>query len=418
MIKIIEDLWFLRRDIVSDGFDDALKYISKIIPLKIHKIPTGKKCWTWTVPEKWSVEDAYVETMNGKKIIDLKDHPLHVMSYSLSVNKIVSKEELLKHIHSSPARPKAIPFEFKYYERDWGFCIQNEKIKQIKEPKYKVFIDSKFEKGALKVGDYTIRGKSEKTIVLVAHLCHPCQVNDDLAGVAVLVDLARELAKKNNYYTYKFLLVPETIGSVAYLSQNEGIISKLKFGIFLEMLGNSNGLSLQLSYQGNTKIDRIAKEVMKKRNPKVEIKGFREIVRNDEMVFNGPGVDIPMVSISRWPYPEYHTSDDNLKIISNSKLLEAKETVLDILEVLEKAGSDKDYVPKRIFRGPVFLSKYNLWVDWRINKKLNQNIEKIMLMLNGNKSVSDIADELGLEFDVVLSYVNKFLDKKLVKKVI
>jgi aminopeptidase-like protein len=173
-----------------------------------------------------------------------------------------------------------------------------------------------------------------------------------------------------------------------------------------------------LSYQGNTKIDRIAKEVMKKRNPKVEIKGFREIVRNDEMVFNGPGVDIPMVSISRWPYPEYHTSDDNLKIISNSKLLEAKETVLDILEVLEKAGSDKDYVPKRIFRGPVFLSKYNLWVDWRINKKLNQNIEKIMLMLNGNKSVSDIADELGLEFDVVLSYVNKFLDKKLVKKVI
>ena len=411
ILKLINDIWFLRRDIVSDGFDKSLEYISKIIPLKIHKVPSGTRCWTWIIPEKWSVSKAYVEDLNGKKILDLKDHPLHVMSYSLPLNKTVSREELLKHLHSRPDRPRAIPFEFKYYERDWGFCIQHEKLKEINKEKYKVFIDSNFKKGNLKVGDYTIKGKSKKIVVLVAHLCHPCQVNDDLAGVAVLVDIAKKLGKKNNYYTYKFLFVPETIGSIAYLSQNEKIIPQLKYGIFLEMLGNDNTIALQLTRQGSTRLDRIARYVMKKRLEKFREGKFREIVRNDEMVFNGPGIDIPMISVSRFPYPEYHTSDDNPDIIKEEKLEESRKIILEILDIL-----DKDYIPKRQFKGPVFLSGYDLWVDWRINKKLNQNIEKIMLNFEGDKSVFDITEELDMEFGNVLNYINRFLKNGLVKK--
>jgi len=278
MMDLINDAWLKRRDIISDGFDESLEYISKIVPLKIYKIPSGTKCWTWTIPEKWSVKDAFIKDMDGKEILNLKDHPLHIMSYSLPVNKVVDKKELLEHLHSRKDVPDAIPFEFKYYERDWGFCIQHSKLKKINKNKYKVFIDSKFEKGDLKVGEYTIAGKSDETIILVAHLCHPCQANDDLAGVAVLVDVAKELIKQNNYYTYKVLFVPETIGSIAYLSQNEQIISKLKYGIFFEMLGNDNSLALQLSKQGNTKIDRIARYVMKKRLNKFREGKFREIV--------------------------------------------------------------------------------------------------------------------------------------------
>ncbi len=411
--KLIDDLWFLRRDIVSDGFDDALKYISKIIPLKIHKIPTGTKCWTWTVPEKWSVKQAYIENLNGDKIIDLKNHPLHVMSYSLPIDKVVSKEELLKHLHTRPDRPNAIPFEFKYYEKDWGFCIQHNRLGEITDDKYKVFIDSKFEKGDLKVGDYTINGKSKKTIVLVAHLCHPCQVNDDLSGVKVLIDVAQELSKKKNNYTYKFLFVSETIGSVAYLSQNEKLISQLDFGIFAEMLGNNNNFALQLSRQGNLKIDKVAQYLMRKIPGGFRQGKFREIVRNDEMVFNGPGINIPMISISRSPYPEYHTSDDSPKIISENKLGEATELILEILNII-----DKDYIPKRQFKGPIFLSGFGLWVDWRVNKKLNENVEKIMLNLEGDKSVFDIADELNMDFNDVLEYVDKFFAKKLIKKML
>ncbi len=410
-MQLINDIWFLRRDIISDGFDEALEYISKIIPLKIHQIPTGTKCWTWVVPEKWSVGEAYIEDLQGNRILDVKNHPLHVMSYSLPIDKTVSKEELLEHVHTRIDKPNAIPFDFKYYQKDWGFCMEHNKLETLTQDKYKVFIDSTFQKGNLKVGEYTIAGKTKETIVLVAHLCHPCQVNDDLAGVAVLIDVAKELAKKDNYYSYKILILPETIGSVAYLSQNEKIIPQLKYGIFLEMLGNDNAFALQLSRQGDTKIDKIARYAMKRTLKDFREGAFRKIICNDEMVFNGPGVNIPMISVSRWPYPEYHTSDDSPSIVSQERLEESKNLILEILDIL-----DKDYIPKRTFKGPIFLSGFGLWVDWRVNRALNSNIEQIMLRLEGDKSVFDIASELDMDFDTVREYIDKFFDNKLITK--
>lgn len=412
MMRLINELWLKRRDIISDGYDESLEYISKIIPLKIHKIPSGTKCWTWIVPEKWSVGEAYIEDLEGNKVLDLKDCPLHIISYSLPIDKIVTREELRKHLHTNPQRPGAIPFEFKYYERDWGFCIQHNRLKEFTKDKYRVFIDSKFEKGSLKVGDYTIKGKTDETIVLVAHLCHPAMVNDDLTGTTVLVDIAKEMSLKTHHYTYKFLLVPETIGSVAYLSYNEDIIPKLKYGIFLEMLGNNNIHALQLTRQGNTRLDRIARYVMKRELTNFREGLFRKVIGNDEMVFNGPGVNVPMISISRYPYPEYHSSDDNPGIISEENLNESKALILEILNILEN-----DYIPKRKFKGPVFLSGYDLWVDWRINKKLNENTEQIMLRLEGDKSIFDIAEELDMEFNDVLNYVNRFFNKGLIRKI-
>ena len=411
MIKLINNLWLKRRDIVSDGFDKSLEYISKIIPLKIHKIPTGTKCWTWTVPEKWTVKNAYIEDLDGRIMLNLKDHPLHIVSYSLPIDKVVSREALLKHLHTNPERPNAIPFEFKYYQRDWGFCIQHSKLKEFTKDKYKVFIDSKFEKGNLEVGDCTIKGKTDKTIVLAAHLCHPAQVNDDLTGVAVLVAIAKEISKKNNYYTYKFLFVPETIGSIAYLSQNENLIPKIECGIFFEMLGNNNVHALQLSRQGNTKIDRIARYIMKRKLKIFREGKFRTIVANDEIAFNGPGVNIPMISISRYPYPEYHTSDDNLSIISEKRLEESRNLILEIIDII-----DKDFTPKRQFKGPIFLSGYGLWVDWRENLELNQNLEKIIFLLEGDKTVFDIAEELNMNFNDVLGFINRLKELKLIKK--
>jgi len=409
MLELIKALWFKRRDIVSDGFDESLEYISKLIPLKIHKIPTGTRCWTWSIPEKWSVKDAYIHD-GKKKLLDIKNHPLHVVSYSLPVDREVTTEELMKHLHTKPQRPDSIPYEFKYYEKDWGFCIQHNKLKDFTKDKYRVFIDSKFEKGTLKVGDFTIKGKVEDTIVIVAHLCHPAMVNDDLTGVAVLVDIAKKVSSQDNHYSYKFLILPETIGSVGFLSQNENLIPQLKFGIFLEMLGNENTLALQLSRQGDSKIDRVARYTMKK-NLNIFREGpFRSIVRNDEMVFNGPGVNIPMISISRFPYPEYHSSDDNPNIISEARLKEAKKIILNMLGIMEK-----DRIPKRNFKGPIFLSGYGLAYDWRVNKDLKIKMEQIMLNLEGDISIFEIAEKLNFDFDFVFDYIIKFRKKNLVK---
>ena len=264
----IQDLWFKRRDIISDGYDESLEYIGRRIPLKIHQIPTAAKCWTWTIPEKWSVGEAFIEDLAGNRLLDGKDHPLHVVSYSLPVNQVVSKEELFKHLHTHPQRPTAIPFGFKYYERDWGFCLAHNRLKDFTKDQYRVLIDARFEPGALKVGDCTLPGDSDEMIVLVAHLCHPAMVNDDLTGVAVMVELARKLSTGKRRYTYKFLFVPETIGSVAYLSRNEALIPRMKYGIFLEMLGNDNLHALQLSKTGTTRVDRIARYVMNKKAAK------------------------------------------------------------------------------------------------------------------------------------------------------
>ena len=412
MIKLIEDLWRKQRNLVSDDYEESLQYISKIIPLKIHEVPSGTKCWTWTIPEKWTANEAWIEDLDGNKLLDFKDHPLHLISYSLPINKIVSKDELMEHLHTNPKRPDAIPFEFKYYQKDWGFCIQHNKLKNFTKEKYKVCIDSKFEKGTLKVGDFTIKGESDETIILVAHLCHPSMVNDDLAGVSVLVDVAKELSKRKNHYSYKCLFLPETIGSIGYLSQNEELISNFKYGIFFEMLGNENIHALQFSRQGNTRLDKIARHVMEKETEPFRQGGFREIIRNDEMVFNGPGVNIPMISISRFPYPEYHTSDDNLSIISEERLTDSKNLIIKILEIL-----DTDYIPKSKFKGPIFLSGYDLWVDWRENKELNLNLEKIMLRLEGKQSIFAISEELGIEFSIVKEFTDKLFQKELIEKI-
>ena len=109
MIKLIEDLWYKQRNIVSDEYEEALKYISNIIPLKIHEVSTGTKCWTWTIPEKWTVNEAWIEDLDGNRLLDFKDHPLHVISYSLPINKIISKNELMEHLHTNSKRPNAIP---------------------------------------------------------------------------------------------------------------------------------------------------------------------------------------------------------------------------------------------------------------------------------------------------------------------
>jgi len=236
--------------------------------------------------------------------------------------------------------------------------------------------------------------------------------NDDLAGVAVLTGIANSLLEKKHLkYSYKLLILPETIGSIAYLSQNENIIPNLKFGIFLEMLGNDNEFALQFSRQSDTILDKIAKNIIKTNHPNFSQGEFREVVANDEMVFNGPGVNIPMISISRWPYPEYHTNDDDISIIKSEKLEESKSIILEILESLEE-----NYFPKRKFIGPPFLSGYGLWVDWQDNLKQNLLVEKIFMEFEGNKSIIEIADQFDLPFKKLLDYVNKFVDAGLVEK--
>lgn len=419
MKKIISDLWFEKRDIISDGFDNSLRYISELLPMSIIEIPTGTECWTWIIPHKWSVSEGWIHSGN-KEYLNYNEHPLHIMSYSKPVKMEIGKDELISHIATYEHRPNAIPFWYSYYKREWGFCMQYNKLGNFDQDRYEIYIDAKFSPGAIKIAELVIPGKLKDEIVLVAHLCHPCMANDNLSGVSVLTAVALELMKSGSHrYTYRLLLVPETIGTIAYLSQNEHLIKNMKYGIIIDCVGHNDIFSLQHSRQADTELDYCASYVLKNDSLMFREGAFNRVCVGDELVLNSPGVNIPTISLSRfkfweegeWPYPEYHSSDDRPDIISQENLDKTKEIILKILEIV-----DTNFVPKIKFKGPLFLSRYGLWVDWRKDRKLNRILDDVVFSLEGNKSVLEIAKELGLSYTDLYAWLSKLNKLNLIKK--
>jgi len=419
MLDLIEELWYLKRDIVSDDFDRALYRLAGEVPnMKIHQYPTGEPCWTWRIPEKWTCHEAYLETLDGKRLIDYANHPLHVVSYSLPYEGVVSRQELMEHLHVHPRLPDAIPFVFKYYERDWGLCASQTLRSSLDDDHYRVVIRSDFKPGTLKVGEVVVKGESQKTLVIVAHLCHPAMVNDDLSGVVVGLAAAKALlAGPRPYYTYRFLFLPETIGSVAYLSHNEDLIPDMVGGLFLEMLGNDQPHALQGSFIPSSQADRCLVSALSELDPQAYSAPYRQVINNDERQFNAPGVRVPMLSLSRverrssptWPYPEYHSSLDTPAIVSEAHLEASRQIALGLIQAWER----NQYVVNK-FKGEIFCSGHGIWIDYHTNPEGHRRLFEIMERCDGEHSIADIAVELEIPFQAVREVVERLHAKDLV----
>jgi aminopeptidase-like protein/aminoglycoside N3'-acetyltransferase len=404
MEELITALWRLPRDIVSDGYDTALRALSTQVPMTVHEYPTGTECWTWLVPEKWTCQEAWLETLDGRRLFSYADNPLHVVSYSLPVDREVSREELFEHLHVHPGLPDAIPFVLKYYERDWGLCCSRQFKDSLRDDRYRVVIRSEFSYGTLKVGEVILPGRSSETFVLCAHLCHPAMVNDDLSGVVVGVKVIQELLKRQDLrYTYRFLVLPETIGSVAYLSHHGELIPKMIGGLFLEMLGLKYPHALQLSFAGDTEVDRCLSQALKESDPHGWTGPFRTVVGNDERQFNAPGVRVPMLSLSRvvqgnkdcWRFfPEYHSSQDTPELASCTRLAESRDLVLKMINAIEA-----DQVPVNRYQGEIFCSRYGLNIDVYSNPEGNRALFDIMFLIDGTRSVAEIARICGVSVE-------------------
>lgn len=415
---IVEQLWEIPRDILSDGYDDALKALANVLPMTIHEYPTGTPCWTWIVPEKWTCHDARLETESGEIVFSCADHPLHVMSYSLPVDRVISREELLRHLHVHPKIKDAIPFQFSYYAPNWGLCCTKEQRNTLKDKRYRVVIDSEFSAGSLKVGEVVAPGKSEDTIVLCAHLCHIHMVNDDMAGLAVGMEVMRQLQQRTDlHYNWRFLIVPETIGSLAFLSHHESLIPKMKAGLFLEMLGLPNPPALQLSHSGVTEWDELFTAIMQEHDPDGWTGPLPTVIGNDERQFNAPGVRVPMLSLSRvlkpdhpdWPFREYHSSHDNLETNSFNHVHDAVKLVLKFVDAAER-----NVTPKNKFRGEVFLSRYGL-PPTGANRGTYYALLRMLSHLDGSASAWKISKQLELEFNLVTEVLSELEKHGLVK---
>jgi aminopeptidase-like protein/aminoglycoside N3'-acetyltransferase len=419
MEQIVDGLWALPRDILSNGFDAALGALARQVPMTIHEYPTGTQCWTWIIPEKWTCHEAWLETLDGRRLFSYADHPLHVVSYSLPFEGIVTREELLRHLHVSARIPDAIPFIFKYYERDWGLCCSQKQRDALTDEKYRVVIRTSFSYANLKLAEIVIPGASEESIVLTSHLCHPHMVNDDMTGVAVMIDVARALRKKTDLrYTYRLLIVPETIGTVAYLSHRPELIPKMKGGLFLEMLGKSHPHSLQSSLTGKEEVDLCFEAALRERDPEGWIGPYRMVIGNDERQFNGPGVRVPYPSISRvlpgthpdHPYREYHSSHDDPSIITGENLRASRDLILRMLEILEQ-----NRTPVNLFQGEVFCARYGIFRNWYTDREAHRALFSTMHLIDGTRSLVEIAREADVSFFEVHRAVQELESHGLVK---
>lgn len=408
--QVVDALWRLPRDILSAGYDAALAACAEQVPMTVHTYPTGTRAWTWLVPEQWACTEAWLETMGGRRLFSYADHPLHVVSYSLPFEGEVTREDLLAHLHVHPRLPDAIPFVFKYYERDWGLCCTRRQRDALTDARYRVVIRSQFRRGALKVGDAVARGRLPDTVVLCAHLCHPAMVNDDLAGVAVGLEVMRRLQARHDLrYTYRLLILPETIGSLAWLSHHEAEIPWLRGGLFLEMLGLDHPHALQRSFAGDTVLDRCWSATLAASEPGSWVGDFRTVIGNDERQFNAPGVRVPMLSLSRvlprgaddWPYREYHTQLDARTPTLGLRLAESVETVLRLIAAWEQAP-----VPVNRYRGEVFCSRYGIHVDWAQDAEAHRALFDVMYLIDGTRTLADIAAHLRISESAVQRVVD------------
>lgn len=419
--SILEEIYPLHRTLVSDGTDEALRIVGQHMPgaynYALETYTPGTPVWTWKVPERYLVHEAYLETEHGEAIVDFHENPLHIVSYSLPVNKLLTWDELEPHLHYDEKRPHTVPWVFKFYERSWGFCMSKEIFDRLERNiRYRAVISAEFvtdpEQG-FRVATGTLPGASEMgEMIIASHICHPMQANDDAAGVVSAIGLAQRLAENplpEGSMGVRFLFCPETIGAIAYLAHHEDLIPTLKGGIFLEMTGNNSKIAWHRSRQANHLLDRITAYVL--RDTDHEARDFAAAPANDERVINGPGVNVPCISLNRWPYDEYHTTDDNPKIIHENMLQDAADITEKIVRIYAT-----NYIPKRTFRGPVFLSGHGLWVDWRDNWDLNRAIEKIMMMFEGEHTIFDIAEAVKLDYWAVWDYVEKFRAKGFVER--
>jgi aminopeptidase-like protein len=417
MKQLIADLLPLNRTIVSQDVAIAFDRISSYYPIEILEYPSGTEYETWLVPEEWNVIHASLVDSTGTLIASYDECPLFLARYSAPFTGVVTLDELKSHTFTNPDIPDAFCYEFRLaynYQRrlnEWRISLPYDRLSALQPGNYSLDIQVSTQPGNLLVGRSFHAGTSGFSFSLISHYCHVAQANDGLAGVAVMLEVLKRI--KALYplpkYNYICLLFPETIGSSVYASTHYSELDCTIGGVFSEMGGADALLQLVHSRRGNTYIDRVFEFVLKRRKLNYATKEFRKGWGNDELVFDSPGVGVPVVSLDRFPFPAYHTHHDDLSLVHADKLDEIVDIILDVVSLLEK-----DYIPMPKSRVPVYLTRYNLYADWTSAREAYDINITILDELHSSLSVLDIALKHSFDVDYVFGYFNSLLSEGLI----
>ncbi len=421
MYNLVKRLFPINRSITGKGFRKSLRIIREFLPkLQIKSIKSGEKCFDWTVPLEWDVEEAYIEEYpSGKKIVDFRKNNLHLVSYSVAVDKVLTFEELDKHLYYREDLPDAIPYVTSYYHPNWGFCLTYNQYKSLdRSKKYRVVIRSKHFQGELNYGELIIPGESEKEIFFSTYLCHPSMANNELSGPVLATFLARYVKQKSDRrYTYRFIFIPETIGSICYLSKHlEELKKKVVAGFVLTCVGDEGKFSYLSSRYGNTLADKVVLNLLDYEIGEYNRYSFLER-GSDERQYCSPGVDLPvcLVMKSRFgTYKEYHTSLDNLDFVTPKGLQESYDFYTKLIEVLEN-----NYTYKVTVLCEPQMGRRGLYhqISHRGRSEFVKTLMDFLAYADGRNDLVDIAN-LIRKSAYELIEIAKILEKyKLVKKV-
>jgi len=396
------------RSLSGYGVEQTLIHIKKHLKnMKINYFKSGQKCFDWKIPKEWNVKEAYILTPDGKKICNFNKNKLSLMGYSIPTTKEISKKKLNDHLYSLPKIPNAIPYVTSYYKNNWGFCITENERKKLKSGIYKVKIQTTLKKGKLLYGELFIKGKSKKEILLSTYVCHPQMANNEISGISVLTFLAKWIAKRKNNFSYRILFIPETIGSIAYISKNLKILKKnLIAGYIVTCVGDEGAFSYIPSRNGRTSSDVVAKKLLLS---KKKFNLYSWLDRgSDERQFCSPGVDLPVCSITKTKYgtyKEYHTSLDKLgKVVTAKGLNESLILYKNIVKYFEANYHDQFFLPKTKNYCEPQLSKRDLYphISTTSTKKNVRLITNILSYCDGNTSLIQIANFCNVkEKDVI-----------------
>lgn len=348
MHRLIADLYPFCRSLTGDGVRRTLDVLREHIRLERYEVPSGTPVFDWTVPNEWNVRDAYVRGPRGDRVIDLSKSNLHVVGYSRPVRARVSLEELKAHLFTLPDRPEWIPYRTAYYEDTWGFCLSHAALQRLEAGEYEVCIDASLEPGHLAYGESVIPGRTTDEVLVSAHICHPSLCNDNLSGIALAVALASLVARSAARYTYRFLFIPGTIGSITWLARNEAAVSRIKHGLVLAGVGDPGRPTYKRSRRGDAEIDRVMAFVLGRTgdaNPLLEFSPWGY----DERQFCSPGFDLPVGCFMRsihGRYPEYHTSADDLAFVTPEALADSFARIAEAFAVLEANRVFRNLSPK------------------------------------------------------------------------
>lgn len=422
MYEWATDLFPVCRSITGNGIRETLAYLQNILPnLSIHEVPSGYQAFDWIVPDEWNIKDAFVADEDGKKIIDFQNHNLHILGYSEPIEQWMTYEELDSHLYSLPEQPEAIPYITSYYRRRWGFCLtenQRNQLRQNPEKKYFVKIDSTLEAGSLAYGELIIEGKTKNEILLSTYICHPSMANNELSGPVVTTALSKWITElSNRYFTYRILFIPETIGSIVYLSQNwQYLKENTKAGFVITCVGDERQYSYLASRLGNTLADKVLLHVLNhKANNHIKYSFLER--GSDERQYCSPGIDLPVCSFCRskyGEYPEYHTSLDDLSLISPKGLEESLSILQESIYILEN-----NYRYQVTVLCEPQLGKRGLYPTLSTKQSGNKvrNMMNLIAYCDGNHDLVSIAEEISIYAGDLIDIASLLVDANLLVKI-